>query len=298
MTFSLTRRGLGALAGGLLLSGAAAARPEVTYIKRAIPHTNDRVPGVGLGTASVFNTNDEPTRAKADAVIAALLNSGCQLIDTAAAYGDAEAVIGDVIASKKLRNRVFIATKIRAPEREQLTSSLTRLRTDSVDLLQLHNVRDPQQSLERFREWKKEGLCRYIGITSTSHNDYPAVAAILERERPDFIQIDYSLDNREVEKTLLPLAGDIGAAVLTALPFGKGRLFRAVQGREVPEWARSFAPSWAQFFLKFLLADPRILAVIPGTSDAAHMADNTNAVHGPLPSHEMRQRMVEFIATL
>jgi len=298
MNHHITRRGLGALAGGLLLSGTALARPDVTYIKRAIPHTNDRVPGVGLGTATVFNTNDDATRAKADAVITALLNSGCQLIDTAAAYGEAESVIGEVIAAKHLRDRVFIATKIRAPEREQLQNSLTRLKTDSVDLLQLHNVKDPQQSLERFREWKQQGLCRYIGITSTFHDDYPAVIAILERERPDFVQIDYSLDNREVEKTILPLAGDIGAAVLTALPFGKGRLFRAVKGRDVPEWARMFAPTWAQFFLKFLLADQRILAVIPGTSDAAHMTDNTGAVHGPLPSHEQRQRMVEFIATL
>ena len=164
--------------------------------------------------------------------------------------------------------------------------------------MQLHNVRDPQQSLAPFRAWKAQGLCRYIGITSTFHDDFPAVEAVLGRERPDFVQIDYSLDDREAEKRILPLAAEVKAGVLTALPFGRGRLFRAVRGQAVPEWAAGFAGSWAQFFLKYLLGDERVTAVIPGTSDPAHMADNLGAMRGVLPDQERRRRMVAFIDAL
>ena len=161
--------------------------------------------------------------------------------------------------------------------------------------MQLHNVRDPQQSLAQFKAWKAQGLCRYIGITSTFHGDFAAVEAVLGREKPDFVQIDYSLDDREAEKRILPLAAEVKAGVLTALPFGRGRLFRAVRGKEIPDWARDFAGSWAQFFLKYLLGDERVTAVIPGTSDPAHMADNLGAMRGALPDPDQRKRMVAFI---
>ena len=184
------------------------------------------------------------------------------------------------------------------PTSQELKRSLARLKTASVDLLQLHNVRSKQQSLQRFREWKKQGVCRYVGITSTFRRDYPAVEAVLEREKPDFVQIDYSLDNRGAEKTILPLAAEIKAGVLTAVPYGNGRLFRAVHGKELPDWARVFANSWGQFFLKYLLGDPRVTAVIPGTGDPGHMADNAGAMRGPLPDPDQRRRMVEFVEAL
>jgi aryl-alcohol dehydrogenase-like predicted oxidoreductase len=197
-----------------------------------------------------------------------------------------------------LRDKLFIATKLESPDSQELKRSLARLKTASVDLLQLHNVSSKQQSLERFREWKKQGVCRYVGITSTFHRDYPAVEAVLEREKPDFVQIDYSLDNRGAETTILPLAAEIRAGVLTALPYGNGRLFRAVHGKELPDWARVFANSWGQFFLKYLLGDPRVTAVIPGTGDPGHMADNAGAMRGPLPDPDQRRRMVEFVEAL
>jgi aryl-alcohol dehydrogenase-like predicted oxidoreductase len=151
------------------------------------------------------------------------------------------------------------------------------------DLLQFHNVSDPQQSLAQFKDWKAEGVCRYIGITSTRHADFPAIEAVLTREKPDFVQIDYSLDDREAERRILPAAAEVKAAMLTALPFGRARLFSAVRGKEIPDWARGFAGSWGQFFLKYLLADPRVTAVIPGTADPAHITDNAGAMRGPLP---------------
>jgi aryl-alcohol dehydrogenase-like predicted oxidoreductase len=197
-----------------------------------------------------------------------------------------------------LRDRLFIATKLESPDARELKRSLARLKTERVDLLQLHNVRSKQQSLERFRDWKGQGVCRYVGITSTSRRDYPAVEAVLKREKPDFVQIDYSLDNRGAEKTILPLAAEVRAGVLTALPYGNGRLFRAVHGKELPDWARMFANSWGQFFLKYLLGDPRVTAVIPGTGDPVHMADNAGAMRGPLPDPDQRRRMIEFVESL
>jgi aryl-alcohol dehydrogenase-like predicted oxidoreductase len=294
----VTRRHFAALVGGSLAFPKVIAQTDMPLLTRAIPSSNERIPAVGLGTAYVFDHDDQTTLNKADAVVQALLNAGGRLIDTASTYGDAESVLGEVTAANRLRDKLFIATKLESPDPQELKRSLARLKTTSVDLLQLHNVSRKQQSLERFREWKKQGVCRYVGITSTFRRDYPAVEAVLEREKPDFVQIDYSLDNREAEKTIVPLAAKIGAGVLTAVPYGNGRLFRAVHGKELPEWARVFANSWAQFFLKYLLADTRVSAVIPGTSDAGHMADNAGAMRGPLPDPAQRHWMVQFVESL
>jgi aryl-alcohol dehydrogenase-like predicted oxidoreductase len=296
ITGQVTRRDFTALASGFLLSTTAVAQTETPLLTRPIPSSGERIPAVGLGTAYVFDENNETTRSKADAVVQALIKNGGRLIDIASTYGDAESVLGEVTAG--VRDKLFIATKLESPDSMELKRSLARLKTASVDLLQLHNVRSKQQSLQRFREWKKQGVCRYVGITSTFRGDYPAVETVLEREKPDFVQIDYSLDNRGAEKTILPLAAEIRAGVLTAVPYGNGRLFKAVHGKELPDWARVFANSWGQFFLKYLLGDPRVTAVIPGTGDPSHMADNAGAMRGPLPDPDQRRRMVEFIEAL
>jgi len=297
MNITMTRREFAALAGAVVLSSPASAQTG-ELIARAIPGSGERLPAVGLGTAYVFDRNDETTRQKAAAVVQALVAGGGSLIDTSSAYGDAEAVLGEVIAAAALRDKLFIATKLESPDAAELKRSQARLKTEKLDLLQLHNVRDPQQSLAQFRKWKEQGICRYIGITSTRHGDFAAVEAILQREKPDFVQIDYSVDDREAEKRILPLAVEMKCGVLTALPFGRGRLFRAVHGKELPDWAKAFAGSWAQFFLKYLLGDPRVTAVIPGTADPAHMTDNLGAMRGPLPDADQRRRMAEFVASL
>jgi aryl-alcohol dehydrogenase-like predicted oxidoreductase len=292
----MTRREFATLTGAALLAPPVFAQNGLALL-RAIPSSGERLPAVGLGTDEIL-VDDEATRQKATAVLQALVGNGGSLIDTASSYGEAESVLGDVIASAGLREKLFIATKLEVPDAAELKRSLSRLKTEKLDLLQLHNVRDPQQSLAHFKEWKSQGVCRYIGITSTTHRDFAAVEAVLAREKPDFVQIDYSLDDREAEKRILPLAAEIKAGVLTALPFGHRRLFRAVHGKEIPDWARGFAGSWAQFFLKFLLADPRVTAVIPGTTDPSHMADNLGAMRGQLPDPDQRKRMVEFIEAL
>lgn len=298
MPIRITRRDFAALAGGILASPKAIALTDTPLVTRAIPGSDERIPAVGLGTAYVFDQDDETTRRKADAVVQALMRGGGRLIDTASTYGDAESVLGEVTAAAGSRDKLFIATKLESPNAQELKRSLARLKTARVDLLQLHNVRSKQQSLELFRDWKGRGLCRYIGITSTSHRDYPAVEALLKREKPDFVQIDYSLDNREAEKRILPLAAEVRAGVLTAVPYGNGRLFRAVRGKELPDWARVFANSWGQFFLKYMLSDTRVTVVIPGTANPGHMTDNAGAMRGPLPDPDQRRRMIEFVESL
>jgi aryl-alcohol dehydrogenase-like predicted oxidoreductase len=299
----LTRRQFAAFAGAAAASGATILSPAAwaaagDVVVRAIPNSGELLPAVGLGTARVFNINDAATRDKAQAVLQALIAGGGRLVDTSSVYGDAESVLGDVIAPGGLRDKLFIATKLETPNAAELKRSLGRLKVTKLDLLQLHNVRDPQQSLAQFKEWKTQGVCRYTGITSTYHGDFPAVEAVLAREHPDFVQIDYSIEDREAEKRILPLAAETKAGVLTALPLGRGRLFHAVRGKEVPDWARGFATTWAVFFLKFILGDPRVTAVIPGTANAAHMTDNLGAMRGPLPDPEQRQKMIALIEAL
>jgi aryl-alcohol dehydrogenase-like predicted oxidoreductase len=300
-----TRREFGARAAALgaaslLPSFARAQGAALSSMTRPIPSTGEPLPAVGLGTARVFDVGDDPAkRAALSRVLADLVAGGGRIIDTASSYGSAESVVGDLVAQAGLRRKVFIATKLEAPDADELRGSLERLRTDRVDLLFLHNVRDPRQDLGQFRAWKAAGSCRYFGVSSTFERDYPAVEAVLGRERPDFIEIDYALDNREAEQRLLPLAAEMKAAVLVALPFGRGRLFRAVRGKPLPDWAKEFdAGSWAQFFLKFLLGNGAVTAVIPGTADPAHMADNLGAMRGRLPDAALRKRMVEFLQTL
>ncbi len=294
----ITRRELAALGTAALVVRPAFAQETAPPTTRAIPRTGERIPVVGLGTAYVFDRDSEQTQKAAAEVVRTLIGSGGSLIDTASTYGDAETVLGNVIAQEGLRDKLFVATKLEAPDAAELKRSLSRLKTAKLDLLQLHNVRNPRQSLAQFKAWKARGTCRYIGVTSTFHGDFAAMELVIAREQPDFVQIDYSLDDREAQMRILPLAAENKAAVLTAQPFGRGRLFRAVRGKPVPDWAQGFAGSWAQFFLKYLIADERVTAVIPGTANPAHIADNLGAMRGNLPDAEQRNRMVAFIANL
>ena len=204
MTVPMTRREF-AIAGGAALLAPSAFAQDSALLARAIPSSGERLPAVGLGTAYVFDANEETTRQKAVAVLAALIAGGGRLVDTSSVYGEAETVLGEAIVPAGLREKLFIATKLEAPNAAELKRSQARLQMQKFDLLQFHNVRDPQQSLAQFKEWKAQGICRYIGITSTRHEQYAAIEAVLLREKPDFVQIDYSLDDREVEKRICRL---------------------------------------------------------------------------------------------
>jgi len=309
---ALSRRGVLAFCTGL---GAAlwvpgwkrvarAQSDAASLLTRPIPQSGEPLPVIGLGTANGFdNVDDLAQRGARAAVIRRLVAAGGKLIDTAPSYGRAESVVGDLVAEAGLRRSVFLATKLESYDRgtgpAELRASLRRLRTDKVDLMQLHNVSDPQQDLAMLRDWKAQGFCRYTGITTTYHGAFDAAETVLRREKPDFLQIDYSLEDRAAEQRLIPAAAEVGAAVLTALPFGRGRLFRAVEQRPLPDWAREFgAANWGQFFIKYLLGNPAVTAVIPGTGNPEHMADNLGGGRGRPPDAAERRKMVEFFASL
>jgi aryl-alcohol dehydrogenase-like predicted oxidoreductase len=299
-----TRREVLALAAG---AGVAAAFPPglaraatSPVLTRPIPRTGERLPVVGLGTAIVFDIGEDTAkRAERRAVIQTMIDGGGQLIDTAPSYGTAEVVVGDLLSSMAARDRVFLATKVRVTGHEdsiaEMRESLRRLRTGKVDLMQLHNVRDAKTDLRTLKEWQQKGYTRYIGITHSQAGANDRLAEVMRRERPEFVQLNYSLAERSTEERLLPLAADTGTAVLVNLPFARGRLFSAVRGRTVPEWAKEFdAVSWGQFFLKYLLAHPAVTCVIPGTDKAEYMLDNLDAGRGRLPDAALRRKMVEF----
>jgi len=297
---SFSRRETLAVGAGLALAPQTVLAAEKPLIKRPIPHSGEMLPAVGLGTANGF---DAQARADLDAVIRALLAQGASVIDTAPSYGNAEEVIGDILAAQNARAKSFVATKLEgldpAGAATEAQGCLSRLKTAKLDLLQLHNVNRPGQSLKGLNDLKAKGLIRYTGITTTYQGAYGAAEAILRREKPDFLEIDYAIDNREAENRVLPAAQDAGAAVLVALPFGRGRLFREVQKKPLPDFAAEIdCASWAQFFLKFLLGHPAVTGAIPGTTNPAHMIDDLNGARGALPDAKMRARMVQYVASI
>jgi aryl-alcohol dehydrogenase-like predicted oxidoreductase len=295
----------GAIAAAAALRAAATAGPVMT---RPIPRTGERLPVVGLGTAIVFDIGEDAARrAERSLVIAALTDNGGRLIDTAPSYGTAESVVGDLVAALGTRERVFLATKARVAQREatvaEMQASLRRLRSNRLDLMQIHNLgTDPAASADQLallREWKQQGVLRYVGATHSQAVANERLIALMEREKPDFVQVNYSMAERSVERRLLSVAAETGTAILVNLPFARGKLFAAVRGKPLPEWAAEFeAASWAQFFLKYVLAHAAVTCVIPGTDKPEYMLDNLNAGRGGLPDAVMRKRMTDFLDSL
>jgi aryl-alcohol dehydrogenase-like predicted oxidoreductase len=295
------RRALAAAAAAALARFSPAALAAGPLLTRPIPRTGEPLPIVGIGTAVIFDfENDAAKWAERRGVIQALAAGGGKVIDTAPAYGRAEDRLGEIIQESGLRDRLFLATKVpfeldREAAVASLRASQRRLKTERFDLMQAWNVRDPGYSLALLREWQKQGLCRYVGITTSQLRAYDAMAKVVAREKPDFLQVNYSLGDREAEASLIPAARDAGAAVLINLPFGRNSLFRKAGGRPLPDFAADIgAKTWAQFFLKFILSNPAVTAVIPGTDKPQYMLDNLQAGHAPLPDAAMRRRMAQY----
>jgi diketogulonate reductase-like aldo/keto reductase len=302
---ALSRRDLLATAAGAAMLSAlpslvwAQGAPIMT---RPIPSSGEPLPIVGIGTSIVFDFENDPAKyAARRQVLQDLVAGGGKLIDTASTYGHAEERVGDLSADLGDRDKLFLATKYESRDDKEaanasLQNSLKRLKTDRIDLMQAHNVGDPNFSLAQLRDWKAQGLCRYVGVTSSFERQYDALAQVLRREKPDFFQINYSVGDRGAEDVLLPTAKDAGCAVLTNLPFGRNSLFKAVAGKPLPDWAKDIdAASWAQIFLKFNLSNPAVTAVIPGTDKPEYMLDNLDAGRGRLPDAAMRQKIIAAI---
>jgi aryl-alcohol dehydrogenase-like predicted oxidoreductase len=290
-------------AGSLALPGAGFAQ-QAGLLARKIPVTGEMLPCVGIGTAIIFDFENDKAKfdERAD-VLKTLVAGGGRLVDTAPSYGMAEARLGELFEATQLRDKIFLATKVRVADREatinEMKSSFAKLKTKSVELMQLHNPRDANQDLGLLREWKQQGLCKYFGISSSFDRDYEAVEAIVKKQKPDFLQIDFSMVDRNSEERVIPAAADAGCAILTNLPFGRGRFFQKVAGKPLPDYAKEIdATSWAQFALKWLLGNPAITAVIPGTDKPQYMTDNLKAAMGRLPDPAMRKHMVDTFESL
>jgi len=307
---TLTRRELmamlmamgAAVGGSLLLPGALPAAGAVSL--RRIPSSGEKLPVVGLGTSGVFDV--APTAENLAArreIVALMVERGASVIDTSPMYGQAEAVAGRVVEDLGLREKIFFATKVWTRGRDeglaQMEESFRLLRTDTIDLMQVHNLVDWRTQLASIRELQDAGRVRYSGITHYRVAEHDDLAAVIEAERPDFVQVNYSITTRAAENRLLPLAADRGVAVIVNRAFEDGRLFAAVRGRNVPSWATEAGmDSWGQFFLKFVLANPAVTCVIPGTSKPHHMRDNLGAGTGALPDADLRRRMIAYIESL
>jgi diketogulonate reductase-like aldo/keto reductase len=217
-------------------------------------------------------------------------------------YNRSEKVIGDVIAAGIDRSQLFLATKVWSDGRDagiaQMNRSATLMNTDVIDLMQVHNLRDTKAHMSTIRDLQEQERIRYSGLTHYTAGAHEALAREMAAYKPDFIQINYSLGERDAEARVLPLAKDLGIAVLINRPYQAGRLFRAVSGKELPGFAKEFADSWGQFFLKFIISHPAVTCVIPATSKPHHMADNLGAGFGNIPDPPMRKRMADYFASL
>jgi diketogulonate reductase-like aldo/keto reductase len=273
-----------------------------TMHTRTIPSTGETLPMIGCGTWQTFHVGTAPAeRAPLADVLQVLFAAGGSVIDSSPMYGPAEGVVGDLIAAMQAREAAFIATKVWTRGRKdgiaQMEESFRRLRTDRIDLMQVHNLLDWRVHLETLRGWKKDGRIRYLGVTHYTESAYADLEAVMRSETLDFVQFNYSIADRAAERRLLPLAQERGIAVLINQPFGGGGLLRRLLGKPLPDWAGEIGcVSWPQILLKFILGHPAVTCVIPGTGRPEHMRDNVAAGIGVLPDAAMRDRMVKSLA--
>ncbi|HEY0060966.1 MAG TPA: aldo/keto reductase [Telluria sp.] len=294
------RDALCAVAAGL--SGVPAfAAPAM--LARRVPSSGEMLPVIGLGTWQTFNVGHKSTdRAELELVLKEFVALGGRVIDSSPMYGTAEQVAGDLMAQLGVRKKLFIATKVwssdKAAGMRQMDESMARLRARPIDLMQVHNMQDVEIHLETLREWKRRGLVRHIGVTHYTASEHEAMAKLIASEVVDFIQINYSVGERQAEQRLLPLARERGVAVLANRPFIGGDVFRRVRSKPLPAWAVEIdCSSWAQLLLKFVVSHPAVTCAIPATSKLEHLRDNMQAGMGRMPDEKQRARIVRLLTS-
>ncbi|HEY5759810.1 MAG TPA: aldo/keto reductase [Steroidobacter sp.] len=294
------------LAGSSILNASwqslAAAASEGTMLKRIIPSSGEALPAIGMGTSGSFEiTPGSPEYDALKEVLQLFFDGGATLIDTAPTYSNAEDVLGPLLAGAKLRPKAFIATKLsgvvgRDKGLAQFQKTLKSLRTDKVELLQVHNLGDWKTQLALARELKEQGKVKYTGITHYLDSAHDQLADVVQETKPDFLQINYSVTNRGAEQRLFPIAKELGIAVLANRNFNDGKLFNQVKDKQLPGWAKEVGvSSWAQMFLKFCLSHEAVTAVIPATGKPERQADNLKAGYGPLLSAAQKKELIGLV---
>jgi aryl-alcohol dehydrogenase-like predicted oxidoreductase len=287
----------------LFLPPAKVVAQPGSLLQKRIPSSGESIPIIGIGTARRYEEiKTETEKLPLKETIREFVQLGGKVIDTSPSYGTAEAIVGEIAGGLKVRESLFLATKVslrntgREAGLQQIEQSFNKLRTDKIDLIAVHNLRDTQTQLRTLRELKQSGRVRYVGITTSFDNQYADFEQTMRQEALDFIQVDYALDNRDAGERIIPLAADRGMAVMINLPFGRGRLFSAVQAKTLPDWASEFdCRSWAQFFLKYIVSHPAVTCAVPGMARSEYVVDNLGAARGRLPDAAMRRRMEKFI---
>jgi diketogulonate reductase-like aldo/keto reductase len=273
-------------------------------LSKPIPRSGEALPVVGVGTWQTFDVgNDAAARKPLREVLKMLVNAGGRIIDSSPMYGTSESVTGDLIAELGVRDKLFVATKVwtsgRAEGIRQMEQSFDRLRVKRMDLMQIHNLVDVATHTKTLQEWKQKGRVRYIGITHYTASAYAEVEHTLRTGQYDFLQINYSLAEPQSAQRLLPLAQERKVAVIVNRPFAEGALFRRVRGKPLPPWAAELGiKSWAQYFVKWIVAHPAVTCVIPGTAKPEHLLDNLAGGAAPLPDDAQRRRMAEYYESL
>jgi aryl-alcohol dehydrogenase-like predicted oxidoreductase len=286
-----------------LASADDKAKPRPDLIRKKVPSSGETIPAIGIGTNRYGVGDDVEKLAPLKATLAKFAEYGDGMIDTAPMYGSSESVLGDLIGQLGLKDSFFIATKCDVhggdTTREQLATSQAKLKSGKLDLVAVHNLANWQQQLPVLQEAKAAGKIRYVGITTSRNRQFEQFAEVMKSEKLDFVQLNYSLADREAEQNLLAIAQDKGIAVVVNLPYARGRLFQKVKGIGLPSWASEFdATSWGQFFLKFVISHPAVTAAIPGTTKVHHLEDNMAAATGRLASAEQRLAMQQFFDKL
>ena len=289
--------------GGSLLFGHASIATEAIK-RRPIPSSGEAIPVIGLGTWQTFDVgSNTAARTRLKQVLSTLVEGGGSVVDSSPMYGSSESVVGDLASELDIGSKLFMATKVWTDGKKdgirQMERSMQRMQAPVMDLMQVHNLVDAETHLDTLADWKEQGRIRYLGITHYHSGGYAAMKRLMNRYALDFIQINYSMSSPEAEREVLPLAMERGIATLINRPYEGGSLFRRTSGRELPGWASEFdCQSWGQFFLKFVLANPAVTCVIPGTSKVDHLRDNLAAGRGRTPNDAQLKKMSQYLSSL
>lgn len=300
---TLKLAGLSSL-GLLTYPGLISLKLKGTMLHRVIGSSNQKIPVVGLGTWQTFDVaNSIEKNETLTKVLAEMQKLGGSVIDSSPMYGSSEKVVGDITTKSGLSNKFFYATKVWTSGKEagieQMERSFKLMRRKQLDLMQIHNLVDWKTHVKTLKEWKENGKINYWGITHYVKAAHSSLEKVIEQEKPDFVQFNYSIKERNAERSLFETVRKNGTAVLINQPYDSGSLFRVIRGKQLPEWCTEYnIKSWGQFFLKFILSNELVTCVIPGTSKPHHVIDNMMAGYGKMPDATAREKMYSFIRSI